>query len=84
MKMYRIGNLVTVNGNIVFKKSGINISNVITGIPFPSNQLVRFIAATYTNLGTGMFNLTNGNLGMICGDAGLNVEYNFNFSYVIM
>lgn len=84
MRMYRIGNLVTVNGNITFKKSGVNISNVITGIPFPSSQPVRFITASYANLGTGMFDLTNGNLSMICGDAGLMVEYNFNFSYVIM
>ena len=82
--MYRIGNLVTVNGNINFKKGGVNIDSVITGIPFPSNHSVRFITATYANLGTGMFDLTNGKLGMICGDAGLNIEYNFNFSYVIM
>lgn len=84
MKMYRIGNLVIVNGSIVFNKSGVNIANVITDIPFPSNQSVRFITATYANLGTGMFDLTNGNLGMICGDAALNVEYNYNFSYVIV
>lgn len=87
-RMYRIGKVVYVNGNISFTSAGVNIDGVISGLPFQSPTHFRWIAGTY-NLGannqngTAMLDIGNGAIGLIGGTIGTYIEYNFNFTYIV-
>ena len=84
MRMYKVGNVIYVDGDIVFNSTGLNIADVITGLPYKNAGHARFIAASYNGAATAMLDIAKGKIGLIGSAVQTGVEYNYNFSYVII
>lgn len=84
LRINKAGNIVLVNGYIVFNAPGLNINDVITGLPFPSTLQCDFVVADYGNGETGVMKLQNGSVLMVASSIQPNMEYNTNFAYVIV
>nr|DAG26572.1 MAG TPA: hypothetical protein [Bacteriophage sp.] len=82
LRINKAGNIVLVNGYIVFNAPGLNINDVITGLPFPSTLQCDFVVADYGNGETGVMKLQNGSVLMVASSIQPNMEYNTNFAYV--
>lgn len=83
-RINKVGSIVLVNGYVVFNAPGLNINNVITGLPFPSTLQCDFVIGDYGNGETGVMKLQNGSVLMVASSIAPNMEYNTNFAYVIV
>lgn len=83
-RINKVGSIVLVNGYVVFNAPGLNINNVITGLPFPSTLQCDFVIGDYGNGETGVMKLQNGSVLMVASSIAPNMEYNTNFTYVIV
>ena len=83
-RINKVGSIVLVNGYVVFNAPGLNINNVITGLPFPSTLQCDFVVGDYGNGETGVMKLQNGSVLMVASSIAPNMEYNTNFAYVIV